>query len=141
MSRTTDIADAVVERLNAASLGFVAERRWVDFPDTGDATDPRVVVVPSRAEWANAARASRTVDTTVSVVLRRSIADGPATPEEQVDEVIETCESIAANLAGENLGQAVFIGLAQEPLWSPDHYEQHHEVLATIEVTYRSHVP
>lgn len=139
--RTIDIADAVVERLNTASLGFVAERRWIDFAAAGDATDLRVVVVPARAEWAASTRASRTVDTTVAVVVRRSIEDGPATPEEQVDEVIATCEGIAETLAGENMGQAVFVGLAQEPLWSPDHYEQHHEVLVTIEVTYRSHVP
>jgi hypothetical protein len=141
MSRATDIADAIVGVLNAAELGFGATREWLAIGELGESDDPVVVVVPSGAEWSSLSRESRTVDTTVTIVVRRMISQGPDAPEGQIDEMVALCEQIMDLLAGVNLGGGSYVGLRQDPLWRQDVYEQHHEFVAEMEVTYRCHVP
>ncbi len=141
MSTITSIADAVTDRLNAGSFSqaFTAERHYQPQFDLADLETLRVSVVPRSLSISGSSRRQSQYDALIDIgIQKRLIADGDE--KAQVDALLDLVEEIADHLRFERLAtmpEAVWVGLAHEPVIAAEHLEQHRQFTSLLTATYR----
>lgn len=147
MSTITAIADAVVARLNAGSGGysmpFTAVRRYQPVFDLEDLATLRVSVVPRSLAIVGASRQTSQFDAQIDIGVQKRLSPAPASPasdETEIDALLGLVEEIADWLRFARLPttpEAVWVGVAQEPVVAGEHLEQHRQFTSILTVTYR----
>jgi len=134
-----DIADAVVASLNAGSfaLEFEAERKYQPVFELHDMQTLRVSVVPKSLAITTAARDSGFFDCAIDIGVQKKVnADDSA----ELDALMNLVEQIADHLRMKRLDDspnAAWLGIANEPVFAPEHLEQWRQFTSVLTVTYR----
>ncbi len=139
MSVILEIADAVVASLNAGSfaLEFEAERKYQPVFELQDMQTLHVSVVPKSLAITTAARDSGFFDVAIDVGVQKKVnADESA----ELDALMNLVEQIADHLRMKRLDDApnaAWLGVANEPVFAPEHLEQWRQFTSVLTVTYR----
>ncbi len=139
MSVILDIADAVVASLNAGSfaLEFEAERKYQPAFELQDMQTLHVSVVPKSLAITTAARDSGFFDVAIDIGVQKKVnADESA----ELDALMNLVEQIADHLRMKRLDDApnaAWLGVANEPVFAPEHLEQWRQFTSVLTVTYR----
>lgn len=145
MSTITAIADAVVARLSAGtfSMPFTAVRRYQPVFDLEDLATLRVSVVPRSLAIVGASRQTSQFDAQIDIGVQKRLSPAPGNPasdEAEIDALLALVEEIADWLRFTRLPttpEAVWVGVAQEPVVAGEHLEQHRQFTSILTVTYR----
>jgi len=142
MSTIVTIADAVTDRLNAGSFSqpFTAERLYQPTFDLADLATLRVSVVPRSLTITGASRRMSQYEAQIDIGIQRRLTADPADDESEIDDLMGLVEEIADHLRFERLAgapEAVWVGVAQEPLVATEHLEEHRQFTSVLSVTYR----
>ena len=138
-SAVIQVADAVVASLNAGSFEppFTAQRRYRPTFDLAELDTLRVSVVPRSVEITNATRSASYFDCTVDIGIQQKVdaEDGGA-----IDSLMDLVQQIADHLRMQRLSglsEAVWLRIANEPVFAPEHLDQQRVFTSVISVTYR----
>ena len=139
-AKVTDIADAVVAELNGGNFSeaFTAERAYQPTYELPDMQTLRVTVVPKSVTTAIASRADDQVDYAVDIGIQKKLGENP---DAEADELTALVAEIAAFLNRRPLAAApevVWVKTANEPIFSPEHFEQLRQFTSVLTVTYRA---
>jgi len=134
-----DIADAIVASLNAGSfaLEFEAERKYQPVFELQDMQTLHVSVVPKSLAITTAARDSGFFEVAVDIGVQKKV--NPDQPDE-LDALMNLVEQIADHLRMKRLDDApnaAWLGVANEPVFAPEHLEQWRQFTSVLTVTYR----
>lgn len=133
------LADAIVSSLAGGtfSLPFEVQRGYrpvVELPALGTV---KVTVIPKSLAISAASRADGFYDCAVDVGVQRKVnPDEPA----ELDALMRLVEEIGDHLRFrrlEDLSVAAWLSLENEPVFAPDHLEQHRQFTSVMTVTYR----
>jgi hypothetical protein len=145
MSTIVAIADAVVDRLNAGSFSIpvTAVRHHQPTFDLADLETLRVSVVPRSLTVTGASRRQSQFDALIDIGVQKRLAPAPSSAgdeDAEIDALLDLVEELADNLRFERLPtvpEAVWVGVAQEPVVAAEHLEQHRQFTSILTVTYR----
>ena len=140
MNRIEEIADAIVAELNAGSFGQTlgAERAYQPTFDLQEMKDLRVTVVPKSITTAVASRADDQVDFAIDIGIQKKLGSDADT---EADVLMALVTEIAAFLNRRPLTAApdvTWVSAANEPIFSPEHFEQLRQFTSVLTVTYRA---
>lgn len=133
------VADAIVAKLQAGTFSQPCEiargyRPVVELPDLATA---KVTVVPKSLSISAATRTDGFYDCAIDVGVQRKVnPDDPA----ELDALMTLVEEIGDHLRGQRLdgfAAAVWLALENEPVFAPEHLEQHRQFTSVLTVTYR----
>jgi hypothetical protein len=145
MSTIVAIADAVVDRLNAGSfsMAVTAVRHHQPTFDLADLETLRVSVVPRSLTVIGASRRQSQYDALIDIGVQKRLAPAPGSAgdeDAEIDALLDLVEELADHLRFERLPtvpEAVWVGVAQEPVVAAEHLEQHRQFTSILTVTYR----
>jgi len=136
----TDIADALVAELNghSFSLPFTAVRAYVPQYELSEMNTLHVTVVPKSRTKAAAGRVPRTSEHTIDVAVQKKLAGegtSDADPLMGLVEEIDAYFDIGKRLA--SYPNAVCVAVANQPIFSPEHFEQFRQFTSVLSLTFR----
>ncbi len=139
MSTIIQIADAIVAGLNAGSFAppFTAQRRYRPTFDLAELDTLRVSVVPKSVEITNATRSASYFDCTVDIGIQQKVDADDAGA---IDALMDLVQQIADHLRMQRLSslpEAVWLRIANEPVFAPEMLDQERVFTAVLTVTYR----
>ncbi len=142
MSLATDIAAAVVAELSGAPAGtfpdgFEAVLRVLPEFELADLGTLRVSVVPRSVRITAASRAESWREISIDIGIQRKLG---ADLDAEVAQLGTLADRIAAYLERRPLAeapQALWTGLAQEPLYAPVHLSEERVFTTVLTLTYR----
>jgi hypothetical protein len=145
MALTLDIADAVVAELNAAPPGtfdpaFTAVRRVLPVFDLAEMADLHVSVVPRAIDIAGATRSASQYDVQIDIGVQQKLLSSDGELDQQVPPLCVLVEQIAAYLMRrvlQTLPGAVWVRLANDPIYAPEHLSQLRQFTSVLTLTYR----
>ena len=145
MSLAINIADAMVAELNAAPPGtfdpaFTAVRRVLPVFDLAEMADLHVSVVPRAVEIAGATRSASQYDVQIDIGVQQKLASDGGDLDQQVPLLCELVDQIAAYLTRRVLQAvpgAVWVRLANDPIYAPEHLSQLRQFTSVLTLTYR----
>ena len=145
MSLAINIADAVVAELNAAPPGtfdpaFTAVRRVLPVFDLAEMADLHVSVVPRAIDIAGATRSASQYDVQIDIGVQQKLASDGGDLDQQVPLLCELVDQIAAYLTRRVLQAvpgAVWVRLANDPIYAPEHLSQLRQFTSVLTLTYR----
>ena len=148
MSLVMNIADAVVAELNAAPPGtfdpaFTAVRRVLPVFDLAEMADLHVSVVPRAVDIAGATRSASQYDVQIDIGVQQKLASDGGDLDQQVPPLCELVDQIAAYLthrilhADPGVPTAVWVRLANDPIYAPEHLSQLRQFTSVLTLTYR----
>jgi hypothetical protein len=133
------VADALVAKLQAGTFSLPCEiargyRPVVELPDLADT---KVTVVPKSLSISAATRVDGFYDCAIDIGVQRKVnPDDPA----ELDALMQLVEELGDHLRGKQLdgfAAAVWLSLQNEPVFAPEHLEQHRQFTSVLTVTYR----
>jgi len=133
------LADAIVAKLLDGTGSLPCEiaggyRPVVELPALGTV---KVTVMPKSLAISAATRADGVYDCAVAIGVQRKVnADDPA----ELDALMSLVEELGDHLRGKKLDgftAAVWLALENEPVFAPEHLEQHRQFTSVMTVTYR----
>jgi len=138
-SAVVQVADAVVASLNAGSFAppFTAQRRYRPAFDLAELDTLRVSVVPKSVEITNATRSASYFDCTVDIGVQQKVDADDANA---IDSLMDLVQQLADHLRLQRLSglpEAVWLRIANEPVFAPEHLDQQRVFTSVISVTYR----
>lgn len=145
MSTIVAIADAVVDRLNAGSFSMpvTAVRHHQPTFDLANLETLRVSVVPRSLTVIGASRRQSQYDVLIDIGVQKRLAPAPGSAgdeDAEIDALLDLVEELADHVRFERLPtvpEAVWVGVAQEPVVAAEHLEQHRQFTSILTVTYR----
>jgi len=145
MSMIVAIADAVVDRLNAGSYSMpvTAVRHHQPTFEFAELESLRVSVVPRSLTITGASRRQSQYDALIDIGVQKRLAPAPGSAgdeDAEIDALLDLVEELADHLRFERLPtvpEAVWVGVAQEPVVAAEHLEQHRQFTSILTVTYR----
>lgn len=137
-----ELADAVAATLSAGdfSQAFTARRAYTPEYDLSKVTDLTVTVVPKSQEIAKASRDSAYFDAAIDVGVQKKIEGDEAESRAMVDGLIALVEEIVDRLRGRRLEaapDAVWMAIANDPIFDRDHLDRLRVFTGVVTVTYR----
>lgn len=133
------LADAIVASLNGGtfSISFEVERGYRPVVDLQTLQAVKVTVIPKSLAITAATRADGFYDCAIDVGVQRKMdVDDPAA----LDELMKLVEEIGDHLRYrklEGFAVAAWLALENEPVFAPEHLEQHRQFTSVLTVTYR----
>ncbi|HQL54905.1 MAG TPA: hypothetical protein PLQ87_09375 [Phycisphaerae bacterium] len=133
------LADAIVASLNGAtfSMAFQAERGYRPAVELPALQAVKVTVIPKSLAISAATRADGFYDCAIDIGVQRKVdVDDPAA----LDELMKLVEEIGDHLRYHKLdgfALAAWLALENEPVFAPEHLEQHRQFTSVLTVTYR----
>jgi hypothetical protein len=133
------LADAIVAKLQEGTFSLPCEigrgyRPVVELPALAVA---KVTVIPKSLAISAATRADGFYDCAVDIGVQRKVnADDSA----ELDALMSLVEELGDHLRGKKLDgftAAVWLALENEPVFAPEHLEQHRQFTSVLTVTYR----
>lgn len=133
------IADAVVTELNSTTFGptFRAARKYIPVLKLEEMEKLYVTVVPKSLNHANIGRNSNQRDYEIDVAVQKRVSNPEEIPR-LTDELMALTEAIANHFPRLVLNtNAVVVGVANVPVYSPEHLEQLRQFTSVITLTFR----
>jgi len=133
------LADAIVASLNGAtfSMTFQAERGYRPVVELPALQAVKVTVIPKSLAISAATRADGFYDCAIDIGVQRKVdVDDPAS----LDELMKLVEEIGDHLRYhrlEGFTVAAWLALENEPVFAPEHLDQHRQFTSVLTVTYR----
>jgi hypothetical protein len=133
------LADAIVASLNSGtfSILFQAERGYRPVVELQTLQAVKVTVIPKSLAITAATRADGFYDCAIDVGVQRKVdVDDPAA----LDELMKLVEELGDHLRFrklEGFAVAAWLSLENEPVFAPEHLEQHRQFTSVLTVTYR----
>jgi hypothetical protein len=137
MSKLTDIADAVVDILNAADLDmeFTAERTLLPIYDLKSLKILKVSVVPKGRKITQGARVLTIDEIQIDIGVQKKISD-----DSELDDLLKLVEDIVSLFPAERLEGyplAICIKKENEPIYDPGHLRQFRQFTSVITLTFK----
>lgn len=137
MSTIVSIADAVAAAINAGTFSqpVSAQRVYQPAFTLEELQELRVSVVPRTTGISAASRDSSTFECVVDVGVQKKIGE-----ESEIDGLLDLAEEIADHLRLKRLPDfpdAAWLGIAHEPVVSPEALSEHRTFTSVLSVTYR----
>ncbi len=141
-SVTLELADAVAATLNAGAFSqeFTAVRSHLPDYDLSEVKALTVTVVPKSLEIAKASRESAYFDAAIDIGVQQKIDGDAEAARAMVDGLIALVEEIVDHLRGRRLEgapDAVWMAIANDPVFDRDHMERLRVFTGVVTVTYR----
>jgi hypothetical protein len=133
------LADAIVASLNSGpfSLPFEAVRGYRPVVDLQTLQAVKVTVIPKSLAITAATRADGFYDCAIDVGVQQKVdVDDPAA----LDELMKLVEELGDHLRYrklEGFTVAAWLALENDPVFAPEHLEQHRQFTSVLTVTYR----
>ncbi len=133
------LADAIVASLNGGtfSVPFQAERGYRPVVELPALETVKVTVIPKSLAISAATRTDGFYDCAIDIGVQRKVnPDEPA----ELDALMKLVEEIGDHLRNrrlDGLAIAAWLSLENEPVFAPDHLEQHRQFTSVMTVTYR----
>jgi hypothetical protein len=139
MATILDIADAVVDDLNAGSfsLPFTATRAYVPRFDLPDMADLRVTVVPKGLAIATASRADHQHDYRVDVGVQQKFEEGDAAELDPLMGLVEEIADMFRGAALETDPAAVCVAVENGPIYAQEHMREKRLFTSILTLTFR----
>lgn len=138
MAVITDIAEAVVNELNAATFSrtFTAERNHLPLYDLKDLKTLRVTVVPSATAIETKARKTAQHDVAIDIAVQQKL---PATDNTEIDPLMALVEEIADHFRFKRLAspESVWIKTENEPVYAQEHLDRYRVFTSLLTLTFR----
>ena len=139
MSEIIDIADAVVEELNAGSYSqsFTAERHYLPELKLTETEDLHVLVVPAVIEMGQPARNALLYDYSIDVGILKKLQAADA---DEVDPLVDLVQEIADSLRLKRLTEypdAAWVRAVNEPVFVREHFDDLRQFTSVLRLTYR----
>lgn len=139
MSVVVDVAQAVTEELNAASLSqqLEAKRLYVPTFDLPEMNTLHVSVAPSGVTVAKADRARNTHDVRVDVAVQKKFESGENA---ELDPLMNLVEEIADFFRLRRLASypnAHWVKTENDPVYSQEHFDQLRQFTSVLTFTFR----
>lgn len=134
------IADAVAAAINGATLSqsVAAERLYVPVHELNDLDTVKVSVVPAGLAIEELTRASDLFTYTVDVGIQRKVspADPSTLANADVDPWVTLTEEIGDLFRGRRVGGFRCTGVANRPVYSPDHLDEKRVFTSVLSLTF-----
>lgn len=133
------LADAIVAKLQNGtfSLPFEVQRGYRPVIELPALLAVKVTVIPKGLAISAATRADGFYDCAIDIGVQRKVnPDEPA----ELDALMKLVEEIGDHLRGKQLDgftAAVWLSLENEPVFAPEHLEQHRQFTSVLTVAYR----
>ncbi|MEP0848682.1 MAG: hypothetical protein HRF50_17895 [Phycisphaerae bacterium] len=133
------LADAIVAKLQDGtfSLPFEVQRGYRPVVELPTLAAVKVTVIPKSLAIGAATRADGFYDCAIDIGVQRKVdVDDPAA----LDELMKLVEEIGDHLRYHKLdgfALAAWLSLENEPVFAPEHLEQHRQFTSVLTVTYR----
>ncbi|HRQ75587.1 MAG TPA: hypothetical protein PK098_06670 [Phycisphaerales bacterium] len=143
MSTITQVADAIASALNdgAFSQEFTAQRLYQPSFELADLETLRVSVVPKSVTVTNASRTHAFLDCAIDIGVQKKLSPGSESETDaEIDALLALAEEIADHLRQKRLEampEAAWLSLEHEPIFAPEHLDQHRQFTSVLTVTYR----
>ena len=139
MSIVAEIAQAVVDTINAASLSqpVTAERHYQPIFDLADLRTLKVSVVPKSVKLSAANRALQVREYQVDVGVQKKLGQVDAA---HMDPLIELVDEIAALFKFKRLPgyePAVWMKSEVDPLYAQEHLQQYRQFTSVLTLTFK----
>lgn len=134
-------ADKVTEFLNSQSfsLPFTAERKFLPYYDLATESDLKVVVVPSSAAYEEATRGQTGVDFSVDIGIQKRLYT--PTLEEDAGALMDLVQEVLDALRATRVfGEFTMVALENDPVFAPDHIDEHRLFTSLIRVFVRRYL-
>lgn len=142
MSTITQVADAIAAALNAGTFSqeFTAQRLYQPSFELADLDTLRVSVVPKSVTVTNASRAHAFLDCAVDIGVQKKLSADADNADSEIEALLVLAEEIADHLRQKRLDampEAAWVSLEHEPIFAPEHLDQHRQFTSVLTVTYR----
>ena len=137
-SAVADLANAVASFINDGPFTVPATVAYLPTHGLEEMAAPQITVMPRSMSVEKLDRATEAYDVQIDVALQQRVNDEQSAPE--VEGLLGLVEQLADYLKFEALPAmpgAMFIGIANEPIYSQDHLREHHVFTAVVTLTYR----
>jgi hypothetical protein len=132
MSRVVDIAQAVVDLLNAASLGVIAVRSYKPQYELAEMDEPHITVVPKSIASERLDRSSFAHSVAVDIAIQQR-----AMTDDEIDALMDFPESLADLLWANAIDGAILLGVQNEVPVSPEELAERHLFVSLLTATYQ----
>ena len=140
MATTAEIAQAVVESLNATAFSrpFTAERAYLPIFDLGDMATLHVTVVAAGRSLKPVCRAHLEVEHRIEIAVQQKVAvEDPAA----CDPLLALVGEIAEALPALPMPEGVWVRTEHAPLVDPNHLNELRQFTSLITATWRTWEP
>ena len=139
MSVVTDVADAVVAELNAASLSLSleSERHYVPIFDLAEMTELHVSVVPRGMEITRTDRSRNKHDIQIDVAVQKKFEKGDTA---EIDPLLDLVEEIADFFRLRRLASypdAIWTKTKHDPIYAQEHWDELRQFTSIVTFTFR----
>lgn len=139
MAVITDVADAVVAELNAASFSQTVEavRGYVPQFDLAEMKDLHVTVVPKGVSILPGSRSQNQHDLAIDVAVQKKLDKADNT---EIDALMGLVDEIADRFRLRRLDSypnAVWLKTEQQPIYSQEHLDQMRQFTSVLTFTFR----
>ncbi|MBI1375807.1 MAG: hypothetical protein GC159_24115 [Phycisphaera sp.] len=143
MSIAIDIADAVAAKINAAppgtfSTAFAAVRRVLPVFELSDLAELKVTVVPRSVEITGSTRATNQYDIAVDVGVQKRVSKNVDADVEALGTLVDEIADYLRRRSLAQLPGAVWVSIANEPVYAREHLADQRVFTSVLTVTYRS---
>jgi hypothetical protein len=137
VGKLTDIADAIVEILNAADLDleFTAERTLLPIYDLKALKTLKVSVVPKGRKITQGARVLTIDEVQIDIGVQKKISN-----DSELDDLLKLVEDIVGLFQPERLDgypPAICVKKENEPIYDPDHLRQFRQFTSVVTLTFK----
>lgn len=142
MSTITQVADAIATALNDVTFSqeVTAQRLYQPSFELADLETLRVSVVPKSVTVTNASRAHAFLDCAIDIGVQKKLSAAVENADTEIEELLVLAEEIADHLRQKRLEampEALWVSLEHEPIFAPEHLDQHRQFTSVLTVTYR----
>ncbi len=139
MAVITDIADAVVQELNAGSFSqsFTAERNYLPVYELEDIKNLRVTVVPKGMAVQSTGRNSTQHDAAIDIAVQKKL---DALDNSTLDPLLALVDEIADRFRFKRLDSypnAIWVNTQNQPVYAPEHLDQLRLFTSVLTLTFR----
>ncbi len=139
MAAITDIADAVVTELNAATFSqpVAAERTYLPVFELPEMKDLHVTVVPRDVAIAPSARSHNQHDYAIDVAVQKKLTDADNA---EIDPLVSLVDEIADHFRFKRLpaySEAMWVKTEYKPVYAQEHLEQLRQFTSVLTLTFR----
>lgn len=140
MATTAEIAQAVVESLNATAFSrpFTAERAYLPIFDLGEMATLHVTVVAAGRSLKPVCRAHLEVEHRIEIAVQQKLAGEGLS---DCDPLLDLVGEIADHFTGQRLAgapEAAWVKTEHAPLVAPEHLNELRQFTSVLTVTYRT---
>ncbi len=140
MSLATDIADAVAAELNGAvfSQTFTAVRSVLPRQELAALSSLKVTVVPRAVEITNGTRTARQYDVVVDIGVQKKVGSDVDSDVASLGDLVDEITEYLCERRLSELPYAMWVEVANDPLYDVEHLTNEHVFTSVLSVTYRA---